>query len=92
MLIGEAIFFVWVGGLLLLGFLGFFVMALVLSMRVFGFVMRGVFGARRDEPAGAALPSFLCRQPGCGFSNVSGARFCARCGRPLFNERRDRHG
>lgn len=78
---------IWVGGLLLIGFFGFFALVLAAVARVFRAVFRAVFGgpcngdASEHEPSRTTLRA--CPRPQCGYLNPGPARFCARCGHPL---------
>ena len=87
MLADGGITFVWVGGLMLLGFLGFFVMLVATVGRVLGFIFRLLTGhaGRRDAAASGSAPGAerLCRQPRCGHLNPGEARYCGRCGNAL---------
>ena len=87
MLADGGITFVWVGGLLLLGFLGFFVMLIAVLGRCIGFVFRVLVGKPRQggavgTPAGARAER-LCGHPRCGHLNPGDARYCGRCGSAL---------
>jgi len=76
-------------GLFVAGILGFFLMGVVLVTRVMGFVFRALTGVGRRpkvrpiRPEVAQGANRICSGPGCGNINHRGARFCARCGRPL---------
>ena len=87
MLADGGITVVWVGGILLLGFLGFFVMLIAALGRCIGFVLRLLVGnARRVDAAGPSSVSGAgrpCGHPRCGHLNPADARYCARCGSAL---------
>lgn len=73
-----------VGGLFLIGFIGFFIAIVVMVVRVFGFVFRRVAGTGpRVTGAWFTERHEVCPHPRCGHVNRAGAHFCARCGRPL---------
>lgn len=84
-MMAEAGMLLWMGLLVLVGFIGFFAMAVVLMLRLVGFVFRSVLGIGPEEPEGeAAEPAALrCPHAGCGRGNPPGARFCGHCGRAL---------
>ena len=73
--------------ILVLGFIGFFVVLAVMITRLVGYVMRSLFGASRhrsglaaEAPAG---PVRICPDPRCAHVNTAAARYCARCGQSL---------
>lgn len=72
-------------GLMLLGVVGFFFMVLALAVRLVRFVCRALLGSAADAPrsARAARLRTPCSNRQCGHPNRAGARYCARCGRPL---------
>ncbi len=85
MLLADSVILI-VGGLILVGIVGFFAMSVALVVRFLGFVFRAITGA----PRGQALPAAsaekrhdACPHPRCGHVNRYGARYCARCGRVL---------
>lgn len=85
MLLADGVILV-VAGVFLLGIVGFFFMAVALVMRLLGFVFRTLSGTTRAGPSAAPAgeqPGVTCTAPRCGNVNPHGARFCARCGRPL---------
>lgn len=77
---------IWVGGVLLVGFVGFFVVLLSMLARALGFVWRALI-PRRHNRSGTILESRcvgqVCPHPRCGHINRAEARYCARCGNPL---------
>jgi hypothetical protein len=77
----------WIVVIFLVGLVGFFVMAVVLVLRLIGYVLRALFGHRSIEEKPAAprahMRGRVCLQPGCGHVNASAARYCARCGQRL---------
>jgi len=89
MLIADAGITVWVGVLLLVGVLGFFVMVVALVFRFLGWILRtlaGVFRGSRNAATPATNThgrSLVCPHAGCGHINGPTALYCARCGRPL---------
>jgi hypothetical protein len=88
MFVADAGIAVWVFGFLLLGVLGFFVMAAALLIRFIGWVFRAAIGGSgAGREARAAQPSAprhgVCPHPGCGHVNGPTALYCGRCGRPL---------
>jgi hypothetical protein len=84
-LLGEAMVMVWVAGLLLLGFLGFFVVLALVVVKFTRSVFGSVFGhggwTASAERSGPAVR--LCGNERCGYLNPAQARYCARCGRKL---------
>ncbi len=78
---------VWVGGLLLSGFVGFFTLVIAAIARVLRAIFRAVFGGQYRSRGAAQSPPQktlrACPQPRCGFLNPGHARFCARCGHAL---------
>ncbi len=84
MVLGEAMMFLWGGGLLLLGIIGFFAVLLGAVARIFRFVLRIATPCGADRRTGTAAvhrpPAVVCGNPRCGHTNRVDARFCARCG------------
>jgi len=85
MLAADAV--IWIGLLLLVGFVGFFVVVIVMGVRLIGYVFRALFGTsstddKRELPH-AARNGRRCPRPACQHVNPSRAQFCARCGQPL---------
>ncbi len=76
----------WIGGLFLLGIIGFFVMAATFVVRFFAFIFRALFGCP-EQAAGGMLTSAgrrrVCPHRRCGQLNPPTARYCGRCGRAL---------
>ena len=78
--------FVWVGGALLIGFVGFFVVLLMAVFRLLGRGFRALFPAHAEYSGQRhleALAPQVCGQPRCGYLNRGDARYCARCGSAL---------
>lgn len=80
--------FVWTPLLILLGLVGFFVVAVLAMVKLLGIVFRGASGGSSGRhtpapPLSTGLSGVLCPYPRCGQANVRQARYCARCGRPL---------
>lgn len=70
-------------GLIMFGFFGVFLLAISFLLRFFEFIGRTIRGA--DGRAGSdAAAGRACPHPRCGHRNARMARFCARCGRPLW--------
>ncbi|MGE0480069.1 MAG: hypothetical protein AB7Q17_06310 [Phycisphaerae bacterium] len=97
MLLADGGFIVWIGGLFILGLIGFTVMAVALVFRFVAFVLRALFGA------GASLggcgdrrscdPTWkICARAGCGHANPRPARYCGRCGSRFRAEDVDAYG
>lgn len=87
MLADGGITFVWVGGILLLGFLGFFVMVIAVLGRFVRSVIRALAGkpwqgGAAGSPAGGRAER-ICQHPRCGHLNPGDARYCGRCGSNL---------
>ncbi|MFH1746761.1 MAG: zinc ribbon domain-containing protein [Planctomycetota bacterium] len=90
MLLADSVILI-VGGLILVGIIGFFAMSVALVVRFLGFVFRTLTGASNPRlPArqpGRELSADqrhdTCPHPRCGHVNRYGSRFCARCGRAL---------
>jgi hypothetical protein len=78
---------VLVGGVLLVGFFGFFAAVLVALGRFVSFVFRMLLGGGRkagESKRPVRLPAErVCGHPRCGHVNPGGARYCARCGSSL---------
>ncbi|MEW6253415.1 MAG: zinc ribbon domain-containing protein, partial [Planctomycetota bacterium] len=75
----------WVVGVLLIGFVGFFAVVLALFGRALRALGRALLPAG-DDDAGESVRGGrqrVCRSPPCGYLNRPDARYCARCGRPL---------
>jgi hypothetical protein len=71
-------------GLMLVGIVGFFFMAVALLARLFHFVFRSLFGTSTHRvSAPGPVRTVACPAPRCGHMNPVGARYCGRCGRPL---------
>jgi len=88
MILGEAVF--WIVGLMLLGIIGFFVMAVALVFRFLAFVFRSLFGTDNAREVSAAAPRPLpriCEDASCGHVNPPQAQYCGRCGRTLLHPR-----
>lgn len=87
MFVGEAGIALWIGGLLLIGFLGFFLVLVTLVFRLFGWVFRVLTGSSTGkhtiEPHADGSRRVVCPHAGCGHGNPPTALFCGRCGRPL---------
>lgn len=89
MILADGIVFVWFGGVLLLGFVAFFVAILAAVVRMAQRVLRtagriiGLALPTAAGGAGARAAGRLCSRPRCGYLNVGHACFCARCGQPL---------
>lgn len=78
--------FAWFGIILLVGFLGFFVVLLAAALRVVGAIWRAIIGSgRRAGPARHTTQAspHVCENPRCGYLNSGNARYCARCGHTL---------
>ncbi|MCK4341130.1 MAG: hypothetical protein KAY37_05330 [Phycisphaerae bacterium] len=78
---------VWVGVVLLVGFVGFFVIVIGAVLRFFAFLFRPLFRNERRLRRHAEAPPMpaarFCENPRCGCLNPGGARYCARCGHVL---------
>lgn len=89
MIADAGITFIWVSGLLLVGIFGFIVMAFVLVGKFVGLVFRVLGGggpkrtSYRQRPPSRLSRGVVCPHTRCAHANMKGARFCARCGRPL---------
>lgn len=97
MLLADGGFIVWIGGLFILGLIGFTVMAVALVIRFVSFVLRALFGA--GEALGgcgggrAGSPTWkTCSRAGCGHANPRAARYCGRCGSRFRAEDVDAYG
>lgn len=84
--------FVWFGGLLLIGFVGFFAVLLAGLSRGVQFVARALGARASAENRRLGGPPRLCTQARCGHLNPGHARFCARCGSRLAALDADRYG
>jgi len=78
---------VWFGLILVIGFVGFFVVLVSAVIRFLVFLGRTMtpkrqIGESASTPADRDALS-VCTNDRCGFLNQPGAKFCARCGRPL---------
>ena len=84
MLLADS-FILVIGGLFLVGFIGFFVMAVALAVRFFGFIVRSAKATGRKVPVPSRLNERhdVCPHARCGHVNRFGAHYCARCGRAL---------
>ncbi len=89
MILADGIVIAWFAGVLLLGFVAFFITILAAIVRLARRVLRSaarLIGPALPTSAGrAGAPAFarLCSRPRCGYLNAGNARFCARCGQPL---------
>ena len=88
MFVADAGAALWIAGLLLVGFLGFFLVLVTMVFRFVGWVVRALIGggsANRtiNAPNDHAGRRMSCPHPGCGHSNRATALYCGRCGRPL---------
>lgn len=83
---------------MVVGFFGFFFVAAMALFRLVGTVFRRLFmiGCNGDESpqqVGAVPRDAHCRNPQCRHTNISSARYCARCGQRLtVLEHVDQHG
>ena len=86
MLLADGIILV-VGGLFVIGLLGFFAAAVVVVAKFLGFLFRAMTRAPANRAkATLQMPDsghVECPAHRCGHVNPAGARYCARCGRPL---------
>ena len=73
--------------ILVVGFIGFFVVMAVMVTRLVGYVLRSLFSGSsgRADPTRriSARPGRICPDPRCAHVNSPAARYCARCGQPL---------
>jgi hypothetical protein len=87
MFVADAGIALWIAGLLLIGFLGFFLVAVTMVFRFIGWVIRRLIGDDASENVGAGGARggrrLVCPHPGCGHANRPTALFCGRCGRSL---------
>lgn len=79
--------FVWFGGAMLFGVVGFFVVLATIIARA----VSALFGrhTRHAHPNGRHVTPaqrIICPHPGCGHANEPQAVYCARCGRPLHRK------
>lgn len=84
MLVADSVIVVVV--VLLIGIIGFFVMAVALTLRFMGFVFRAITGTGRHDARAVppvAEQSVACPHRLCGHVNPHGAYYCGRCGRIL---------
>lgn len=82
MMITDGVFLVFV--LFVVGFVGFFVMAIVLVAKFFGFIFRALGGpGASPERTLSVEGKLICQNNRCHHQNPQQARFCARCGHPL---------
>ncbi len=76
----------WFGGVVLIGFVGFFVVVVSLlgrALRGLGRLLAGDDGTAKTSSAGGEYSPRVCEHPHCGYLNRGNARYCARCGSPL---------
>lgn len=78
---------IWIGGVFFFGVFGIFVLMMMLITRAGVWLLRQVFGGFVAGPA-EPYEIIAASQLRCGFEqcrnlNRRGARFCARCGRPM---------
>lgn len=87
MMLADGFVFVWVGGALLLGFVGFFFAIIAALANLVRRVFRPLFrcNARSDAGVRNNHAVRMCPQRLCGHANPARARFCARCGTPLID-------
>jgi len=88
MFVADAGVALWIAGLLLVGFLGFFLVLVTMVFRFLGWVWRALAGTESDRRKIAAPRDpdgrrRICPDPRCGHSNRPAALYCGRCGRPL---------
>jgi hypothetical protein len=88
MFVADAGIALWIAGLLLVGMLGFFLVAVTMVCRFVAFIFRAVTGVskagkRRCVPRTASPRRMICPHLGCGHNNEPTALYCGRCGRPL---------
>jgi len=73
--------------ILVLGFIGFFVVLAVMITRLVGYVLRALFGNSRDRTDPVRQVPLrtgrICPDPRCAHVNSAAARYCARCGQSL---------
>lgn len=84
MLLADII--IWVGVILLVGFVGFFAVLLTAVVRFFRFLFRLLFGVGSHGQITVPPPrpgGRLCTNPLCGHQSAGGARYCGRCGQAL---------
>jgi hypothetical protein len=88
MFVADAGAALWIAGLLLVGFLGFFLVLVTMVFRFIGWIVRSLLGLGSPDRS-VAVPGYhvgrrlVCPHPGCGHSNRATALYCGRCGRPL---------
>ncbi len=76
----------WIAGVLLIGFVGFFAVLISLLARGIRWVGRSLVPAGEDPDGTAGRHEYsprICEHPRCGYLNRGDARYCARCGQPL---------
>jgi hypothetical protein len=81
--LADGMVIIWMGGVLIVGLVGFVVVTLVALARAAGAVVRMVLPRASRVPAAPATDTSgprLCDHPRCGHLNAGTARFCARCG------------
>lgn len=88
MFVADAGIALWVAGLVLIGFIGFFLVAVTMVFRFIGWALRALIGGTAASKQAGMSPAdrgrrMICPHPGCGHSNGPTALFCGRCGRPL---------
>ena len=88
MFVADAGVALWIAGLLLVGFLGFFLVLVTMVFRLIGWIVRALIGAgpARKEiaaPHDRVGRRRICPDTRCGHSNRATALYCGRCGRPL---------
>lgn len=87
MMLADGVVFVWVGIVLVAGFVTFFVVLASVVFRFLRALVRMLTGAGWREPPQRAAPrrgwGRLCHDPRCGHVNADTARYCARCGKRL---------
>lgn len=79
MVLADGFVFVWLGGAVVVGLLGFVFVVVAAVLRGVRCVVRLLAGG--GDAAGRA--GRACGRPGCGQVNAAGARYCGRCGEPL---------
>ena len=87
MFVADAGIGLWIAGLLLIGFFGFFLVVVTMVLRFIGWIFRKLAGSDGSGQVGVARAAgarrLICPHAGCGHSNIPTALFCGRCGRPL---------
>lgn len=72
--------------LIVVGFLGFFLIVFALIAKIGFKILRALFGfddPHRESYEPRLATSRRCINPGCACRNPSEARYCRRCGQPL---------